>query len=175
MGDVETIQKLLFEIGTDTKGLDAGSAHTKKQLKGLLSAGRTFSLMFKGFIASAAVKGVYELAEGTAHAEEAWNKFSNVAVSKGYDAVKIFNRIEKAAELRIVIEDKITNNQLEGIDKMYLQLTDLGFECVSLALKARQAAGQKNIADEFNARHQLASILPQDDLKALPYWRSMMS
>jgi len=85
------------------------------------------------------------------------------------------HRIEKAAELRIVIEDKITNNQLEGIDKLYLQLTDLGFECVSLALKARQAAGQKNIADEFNARHQLASILPEDDPKALPYWRLYMN
>jgi len=84
-------------------------------------------------------------------------------------------RIEKAAELRIVIEDKITNNQLEGIDKLYLQLTDLGFECISLALRARQAAGQKNIADEFNARHQLASILPQDDPKALPYWRLYMN
>ena len=84
-------------------------------------------------------------------------------------------RIEKAAELRIVIEDKITNNQLEGIDKMYLQLTGLGFECISLALRARQAAGQKNIADEFNARHQLASILPQDDPKALPYWRLYMN
>ena len=83
-------------------------------------------------------------------------------------------RIEKAAKSRIVIEDKIANNQLEGIDKLYLQLTDLGFECVSLALQARQAAGQKDIAGEFNARHQLATILSEDDPRTLPYWRLYM-
>ena len=71
-------------------------------------------------------------------------------------------RVAKARDLRIQIQTRMASNQCEDMADLHGQLTRLGFERVSLALRAQHAAQKQDLIGELRTRHQLAGLLPSD-------------
>jgi len=76
-------------------------------------------------------------------------------------------------DLQARIQEKFQSNDFEGIEALHEQLLALGFESVSLALRAQQAALQQDLVGEMRIRRRLAQILvppdPQSWLVLLRY------
>lgn len=76
-------------------------------------------------------------------------------------------RLAKAQHLRSQILEMIDRDDPGDMDALHTELIALGFEEVSLALRARHASVRNDLIAELDARHRLASILPKGDRKAV--------
>ena len=77
------------------------------------------------------------------------------------------HRIAEAKSIQQMIQDGVDRNEVDDLDGRHARLVALGFEEVSLALRARQAAKQEDLAAELSARCRLAGLLPDDDQRAV--------
>lgn len=82
-----------------------------------------------------------------------------------------FRCISRAAVIKTDIENKIANSDLEGIDMLYQQLGEFGFDLTGLALKISQAKNSNDIAGQLDALRKLVRILPQDNEYSTEYLR----
>ncbi len=76
-------------------------------------------------------------------------------------------RLAEAQGLRERILEMIERGDPGDAEALHAELIGLGFEEVSLALRARNASVRNDPIAELGARHRLASILPKGDRKAV--------
>jgi len=69
--------------------------------------------------------------------------------------------------LRAEALERIDNGKTEGLEDLYRQITESGFELVVVGLRAHQAFMQNDIIEELRARHRLIEIIPDLDRKSL--------
>ncbi len=69
-------------------------------------------------------------------------------------------------QLKTEIQSKMDRNQVEGLTALHQELVNLGFETVSLAFRARQAAQRQDPIEELKIRRRLTSQLSSEDPQA---------
>ncbi len=75
-------------------------------------------------------------------------------------ALHIRQREEQAIRISEEIKEKINNNDTECIEELHSQLVDIGYEHISLELRAEQAGCEEDIVTEMKFRGELVQILP---------------
>ena len=95
-------------------------------------------------------------------------------ISIGPDMLKYKARIRQARnraaeELVLQIKEKIARRQWDGLRDSYRQLTALGFENMSLLLKAQAEAARENIPGELQAYKELDCVLGQNQTETWDY------
>ncbi len=75
-------------------------------------------------------------------------------------------RVSRFQQLKTEIQSKMDLNQVEGLNALHQELVDLGFETVSLAFRARQAAQRQDPIEELKIRRRLTSQLSSEDPQA---------
>jgi WD40 repeat protein len=89
-----------------------------------------------------------------------------VVCGLSFGRIKIYydqQRKEKACQLKNEILMKIGREPDEVIENYHSKLKDLGFEHISLALRAEQADAKEDIVESIRIRSSLVNMLPQDD------------
>ena len=76
-------------------------------------------------------------------------------------------RLTACRRLREQILEGIDTGQTEGLEKLYAEMTALGFEPVSQALRAHQAELEEDVVEEIRARQRLARIMKAQDQESL--------
>lgn len=76
------------------------------------------------------------------------------------EAVRQSQRVARAANLKEQILARIEAGTMEGVEALYQELVGLGFEALSLGLRAREAARRGDIVGELRVRYRLARLLP---------------
>jgi len=76
-------------------------------------------------------------------------------------------RMASARQLEARIQEKLGAGESEGIEDLHRQLADLGFEPLSLALRADQAAQAEDLIGELSIRRRLAQTLPANDSRGV--------
>ena len=74
---------------------------------------------------------------------------------------------EEATRLAIRVQHVIERDPSVDVERDHARLSELGYEHVSLALRAERAHRQDDLAAELSAYHQLAQILPEGEGGAL--------
>lgn len=72
-------------------------------------------------------------------------------------------RSQQARRIEEEICQRLDAGQADSVDALHAQLVDLGFEAVSLGLRARAAAQANDLIGELRTRHHLSQIIPWDD------------
>jgi hypothetical protein len=73
-------------------------------------------------------------------------------------------RTEKAEDIRRQIREKIAKRQYAGLNILYRQLLELGFEHLSLLLTAQEAASKSDVIGELKAYKRLDNLLSQNNM-----------
>ena len=76
------------------------------------------------------------------------------------------DRAGKAQELVAEIIEKLSGGEFDRVDGLHGRLNDLGYERVSLGLRARQARQQGDLIAELRYRRQLYELLQKDDRRS---------
>ncbi len=80
-------------------------------------------------------------------------------------------RRETAKNIQREVEDLISTNPSESIDRHCDKLKELGFTAVSLGLQAKSAAGRQDTLQELNTNTKLTDLLSYKDTRCFEYFR----
>jgi len=94
-----------------------------------------------------------------------------VVYGSSFERIKFFceqQRKDEAHQLKNEILMKIGRESDEVIENYHSKLKDLGFEHISLALRAEQTDTKEDIVEGIRIRSSLVNLLPQDDSNTFP-------
>jgi len=89
-------------------------------------------------------------------------------------AVEKRRRIAICQNLRDDAFERINTGRTEGLEDLYSQITESGFEPVAVGLRAHQAYMQDDIIEELRSRHRLLEIMPELDRDSLHRHASLL-
>ena len=83
-------------------------------------------------------------------------------------------RLTACRQLRELILEEIDSGQTEAIEALHEEMITLGFESVSLALRAHQAVLEEDIIGELRVRQKLSKIMPEQGSKYLHRYATLL-